>query len=97
MKNKILFISSIVISFIVMIHLFVIGIMFPSEIILANFNDKVSSITKVSLILYICLLMVFYFIASLPTYIKEKEINFNLFMAYFILEVVLNILPYFGI
>lgn len=98
MKNKILFISSIVISALVIIHLFIIGFICPSEIVIATFTDgKVSSITKVSLILYITLLMLFYFIASIPTYIKDKEVNFNLFMAYIILEVVLNVLPYFGI
>ena len=80
MKNKLLFIISIVISAIVLIHLFIIGFMCPNEIILGTFNNgKVSSIKKISLILYISLLLVFYLIAMLPTYIKEKSINFNLF------------------
>lgn len=97
MKNKLLFIISIVISAIVLIHLFIIGFMCPNEIILGTFNNgKVSSIKKISLILYISLLLVFYLIAMLPTYIKEKSINFNLFMAFILLEILLNILPYFG-
>ena len=97
MKNKLLFIISIVISAIVLIHLFIIGFMCPNEIILGTFNNgKVSSIKKISLILYISLLLVFYLIAMLPTYIKEKNINFNLFMAFILLEILLNILPYFG-
>ena len=97
MKNKLLFIISIVISAIVLIHLFIIGFMCPNEIVLGSFNNgKVSSIKKISLILYISLLLVFYLIAMLPTYIKEKSINFNLFMAFILLEILLNILPYFG-
>ena len=97
MKNKFLFIISIVISAIVLIHLFIIGFMCPNEIVLGSFNNgKVSSIKKISLILYISLLLVFYLIAMLPTYIKEKSINFNLFMAFILLEILLNILPYFG-
>lgn len=97
MKNKLLFIISIVISAIVLIHLFIIGFMCPNEIILGTFNNgKVSSIKKISLILYISLLLIFYLIAMLPTYIKEKSINFNLFMAFILLEILLNILPYFG-
>lgn len=97
MKNKLLFIISIVISAIVLIHLFIIGFMCPNEIVLGSFNNgKVSSIKKISLILYISLLLVFYLIAMLPTYIKEKNINFNLFMAFILLEILLNILPYFG-
>jgi hypothetical protein len=97
MKNKLLFIISIVISAIVLIHLFIIGFMCPNEIILGTFNNgKVSSIKKISLILYISLLLIFYLIAMLPTYIKEKNINFNLFMAFILLEILLNILPYFG-
>lgn len=98
MKNKVMFILSIVISAIVFIHLFIIGFMYPNEFVLGSFsNGKVSSITKLSLIVYISLLMIFYYIAMLPSYIKDKSINFNLFMAYIILEIVLNILPYFGI
>ena len=97
MKNKLLFIISIVISTIVLIHLFIIGFMCSNEIVLGTFNNgKVSSIKKISLILYISLLLVFYLIAMLPTYIKEKNINFNLFMAFILLEILLNILPYFG-
>ena len=97
MKNKLLFIISIVISSFVLIHLFIIGFMCPNEIVLGSFNNgKVSSIKKISLILYISLLLVFYLIAMLPTYIKEKSINFNLFMAFILLEILLNILPYFG-
>ena len=96
MKNKLLFIISIVISAIILIHLFFIGFMCPNEIILGSFNNgKVSSIKKVSLILYILGLFIFYLVAMLPTYIKEKSINFNLFMAYVLLEILLNILPYF--
>ena len=75
-KNKLLFIISIVISAIILIHLFFIGFMCPNEIILGSFNNgKVSSIKKVSLILYIIGLLVFYLIAMLPTYIKEKSVN----------------------
>lgn len=97
MKNKLLFIISIVISAIILIHLFIIGFICPNEIVLGSFNNgKVSSIKKVSLILYIIGLLVFYLIAMLPTYIKEKNVNFNLFMAFILLEILLNILPYFG-
>ena len=97
MKNKFLFIISIVISAIILIHLFVIGFMFPNEIVLGTFNNgNVSSIKKVSLIIYIIGLLIFYLIAMLPTYIKEKNINFNLFMAFILLEILLNVLPYFG-
>lgn len=97
MKNKLLFIISIVISAIILIHLFIIGFICPNEIVLGSFNNgKESSIKKVSLILYIIGLLAFYLIAMLPTYIKEKSVNFNLFMAFILLEILLNILPYFG-
>lgn len=97
MKNKIIFIASIVLSIFIIVHLFIIGFTNDSEIVLGTFADgKVSSIGKISLIIYISLLMVFALGIIIPNYIKEKKINFNLFMAYLILEIVLNILPYFG-
>ena len=97
MRNKLLFIISIVISLLVTIHLFVIGFTCESEIILGTFqNGNVSSIKKITLMIYIVLLMVFSLLAMIPNYIKEKQVNFNLFMFYLILEIVLNVLPYFN-
>lgn len=97
MKNKVLFIISILISILISGHLFVIGFYFENEIILGVFsNGNTSSISKLSLMLFISIIMVLYFLIIIPNYIKEKKINDNLFMAYLIFEIILNILPYFG-
>ena len=97
MKNKLLFIISIVISAIILIHLLIIGFNCPNEIVIGTFNNgKVSSIKKITLILYISGLMTFYLIAMLPKYINDKNVDFNLFMAFILFEILLNILPYFG-
>jgi len=96
-KNKILFIMSLAISFLIIIHLFIIGFTFDSQIIIAELdNGNVNSMSKISLMIYISLLMVFTLGLMIPSYIKKKKINFNLFMAYLIFEMALNILPYFG-
>lgn len=96
MKNKILFICSILISVMVLFHLFIIGFTCDDQVIIGAFdNGNVNSISKLSLMLYISVLMIFSMIVIIPNYIKEKKVNDNLFMAYLILEIVLNILPYF--
>lgn len=98
MKNKILFITSIIVSITILIHLFIIGFTCESTIILGEFNNgRVSSISKISLIIYISLLMLVSLIVIIPTYLKEKKVNINLFMAFLILEIVLNVLPYFEV
>lgn len=98
MKDKILFIISIVFSFVVFIHLFVIGFTCDSEIILGTFqNGNQSSIKKVSLLIYISLLMIFSLIVIIPNYLKDKRVNFNMFMAYILLELFMNLLPYFSL
>ena len=96
MKHKILFYACIFISILVLCHLLIIGISFDSQIIIGEFsNENISSISKTSLIFYISALMVFALLVIIPNYIKEKKVNENLFIAYLILEIVLNILPYF--
>lgn len=96
MKHKILFYACIFISFLVLCHLLIIGTSFDSQIIIGEFsNGNISSISKTSLIFYISALMVFALLVIIPNYIKEKKVNENLFIAYLILEIVLNILPYF--
>lgn len=98
MKDKVLFIVSIVISFLVFIHLFIIGFTCESEILLGSFqNGNQSSIKKISLMIYISLLMIFGLLVIIPSYLKEKKINFNFFMAYLLLELVFNALPYFNL
>lgn len=98
MKDKVLFIVSIVISFLVFIHLFIIGFTCESEILLGSFqNGNQSSIKKISLMIYISLLMIFGLLVIIPSYLKEKKINFNFFMAYLLLELVFNALPYFSL
>jgi len=88
---------SLAISFLIIIHLFIIGFTFDSQIIIAELdNGNVNSMSKISLMIYISLLMVFTLGLMIPSYIKKKKINFNLFMAYLIFEMALNILPYFG-
>lgn len=98
MKDKIFFIISIVLSILITLHLFIIGFTCNNEIVFGTFeNGNVSSINKVSLMIYISLLMIFALLVIIPTYIKEKHVNYNLFMFYLILEIVLNVLPYFNI
>ena len=92
-----MFIISLIISGLILINLVFIGVNCDSQIILGVFdNGDVSKIGKVPLMIYISLLLVFALSIIIPTYIKEKKINFNLYMAYLLLEFVLNILPYFG-
>ncbi len=98
MKNKILFTLSIVITILIITHLVFIGISLESKIVLGHFaNGNEYVLSKTNLIFFIGLLMIFSMTIINLNYIKEKKVNENLFLAYLILEIVLNILPYFNV
>lgn len=98
MKQKALFIISIVISILVTIHLFIIGFNSDSIIVLAKNSDgSLRTMKKITLMIYISLFVIFALGIIIPNYIKEKKVNTNLLIAYLIFELALNILPYMSI
>ena len=98
MKDKILFITSLVISFLVVVHLFIIGFISDDIIILAKTgNGELRTMSKVSLMIYVILILIFALGIIIPNYIKEKKVNSNLLFAYLIFELAMNILPYLNI